>query len=81
MKKWAEWATQGCAANQPISAFPVQSLLRHPVHISSRSAQCQFPSILFELWTLAFTLWFKKVLGHLLIAPDTDFKDKQKFDE
>ena len=38
MEEWAEW----CAANQPISPFPVKSLLGHPVlicllHYSSKS--------------------------------------------
>ena len=32
MEERAEWAAQACAANQPISPFPVQSLLGHPVH-------------------------------------------------
>ena len=33
MKKQAEWATNGCAANQPIYPFPIESLLSHPVKI------------------------------------------------
>ena len=32
MEKRAEWASQVCVANKPISPFPVQTLLRHPVH-------------------------------------------------
>ena len=31
MEKWAEWASRVCVANKPISPFPVQTLLRHPL--------------------------------------------------
>ena len=39
MEKRADWAPQACAANQPISPFPAQSLLHHPVGISSQFTQ------------------------------------------
>ena len=36
MKKRAEWATEAFAANQPISPFPIQILLHHPVPLLIR---------------------------------------------